>query len=81
MWSCREAQAFRPDEVRLLQECFDVIVAKRSLESRSERAEEIASALILAFQRGVRGRDELIRLADLPNQLAGENRLQDWRDG
>jgi hypothetical protein len=68
MWSRREAQAFRPDEVRLLQECFDVIVVKHFLESRSERAEEIASALVLAFQRGVRDRDELIRLSDLADR-------------
>ena len=72
MWSRREAQAFRPDEVRLLQECFDVIVAKHFLESRSERSEEIASALILAFKRGVRDRDELIRLADLASQSVSE---------
>ena len=71
MWSRREAQAFRPDEIRLLQECFDVIVAKHFLESRSERAEEIASALILAFKRGIRDRDDLIRLADVSAQTAG----------
>ncbi len=73
MQARREAQAFRPDEIRLLQECFDVIVATHFLESRSERAEEIASALILAFQRGVRHRDELVRLADLPKQKAREH--------
>ena len=75
MWSRREAQAFRPDEVRLLQECFDVIVATHFLDSRSERSEEIAIALILAFKRGVRDRDELIRLADLGNRAAGEIRF------
>ncbi|MEQ1949853.1 hypothetical protein [Mesorhizobium sp. CN2-181] len=68
MQARREAQAFRPDEIKLLQECYDTIVARRFLDSRSERGGEIASALILAFRRGVRGRDELIGLADLPNQ-------------
>ena len=68
MQARREAQAFQPDEVMLLQECYDVIVATHFLEPRSERSEEIASALILAFQRGVRDRDELIRLSDLPDR-------------
>ena len=71
MWSRREAQAFRPEEVRLLQECYDAIVLKHELGSRPERSEEIANALILAFKRGVRDRDELIRLADVSAQPAG----------
>lgn len=71
MWSRREAQAFRPDEIRLLQQCYDMIVARHFLESRPERSEEIASALILAFKRGVRDRDDLIRLADVSAQTAG----------
>ena len=61
----KEVEGFSPWDLNNLQECFETVLAARHLAKGSEEAENIASALIIAYQKGVRDRDELIRLADL----------------
>lgn len=56
---------FEPAEIDDLQSCFDTILERRGVARSSEVADAIARALVLAYQRGVADRDELIRLADL----------------
>jgi len=57
---------FSPSELDFLQECFDTILERRKIVRTSELAEVIAGALMEAYSRGVTGKEELIRLADLP---------------
>lgn len=56
---------FEPAEIDDLQSCFDTILQRRGIARSSEVADAIAKALVLAYQRGVSDRQELIRLADL----------------
>jgi hypothetical protein len=59
----KEVEGFSPWDLDQLQECFDTVLAARHLEKGSKEAENIASAMIIAYQKGVRDRDELTRLA------------------
>ncbi|MEQ1955188.1 hypothetical protein [Mesorhizobium sp. CN2-181] len=59
----KEVEGFSPWDLDQLQQCFDTVLAARHLAKGSEEAENIASALIIAYQQGVRDRDELVRLA------------------
>jgi len=56
---------FEPAEIDDLQSCFDTILERRGVARSSVEAEAIARALILAYNRGVVDRHELIRLADI----------------
>lgn len=60
-----DTQVFEPAEIDLLQACYDTIMARRQLAPDTATAEDIARALIIAYQRGVRDTRELIRLADI----------------
>ena len=57
--------ALNPDELALLQECFDSILKARSLDRSGEEANAVATALLTAYRRGITDKVELIRLADL----------------
>lgn len=54
-----------PAEIADLQSCFDAILGRRRIARSSEEAGAIARGLMLAYQRGVVDRNELIRLADV----------------
>lgn len=56
---------FEPAEIDDLQSCFDTILERRGVARSSEEALAIARALILAYQRGIVDRHELVRLADV----------------
>lgn len=60
-----KSKLLEPAEIDDLQACFDAILERRGIARSSETAEAVAKALILAYQRGVVDRDELIRLADV----------------
>lgn len=64
-----DTQAFEPADIDLLQACYDTVVARRTPAPDTVTAEEIALALIIAHQRGVRDSAELIRLADIPSVI------------
>lgn len=70
-----EVTALSPEEIDFLQECFDAILKARQLTKDSEPAGDVARALLLAFQRGVRSRQELIRLADIATDGASGDEL------
>jgi hypothetical protein len=59
----KEVEGLSPWDLDNLQECFDAVLAARHLTKGSAEAENIAFAMINAYQRGVRDRDELTRLA------------------
>lgn len=52
-----------PDDLTFLQGCFDEIIKREALERGSESARDVASALVMAYQRGVREREALMHLA------------------
>jgi hypothetical protein len=58
----KEVEGFSPWDIDQLQECFDSILTAQRLAKGSEEAENMSSALIAAYQRGVRNRGELIRV-------------------
>ena len=58
--------ALDPDELALLQECFDSILKERLRSTAvAKRLTRIATALLTAYRRGITDKVELIRLADL----------------
>jgi hypothetical protein len=59
----RGVEAFSPDDLNNLQDCFDAILLASRLDRSSEEADEVAQALIVAYQNGLRDRNELIRIA------------------
>ena len=60
-----ELQCFGPEELDLLQDCFDTLQKLQKFPPESDDAEAVARALIVAYQRGIRDRDDLISLARL----------------
>jgi hypothetical protein len=60
-----DKQALEPEEIAFLEVCYNAIIARRKLTPDTANAEDIARALIIAYQRGVRDQAELIRLADI----------------
>lgn len=63
-------QVFSPEDLDLLQSCFDHILLRRSLHRTSAEADAVAQALILAYQRGVTDYDDLLKLADIARDRA-----------
>lgn len=63
-------QVFSPEDLAVLQSCFDEIVRIRRLPRPSPEADSVAQALILAFKRGVTDKAELLRLADMNSEQA-----------
>lgn len=59
------AQFLGPEELNLLQECFDAILERRGLARGSEDADAIARTLLDSYARGVSDKQELIGLADI----------------
>lgn len=59
------AQILGPEALALLQECFDLLLARHDLGRDSEDANIIAAALFKAYDRGITDRQELMRLADI----------------
>ena len=60
------AKYFIPSELALLQECFDTLLARDQLERTSKEAKIMASALFMAYDRGISDKNELIRCAEFP---------------
>jgi hypothetical protein len=52
-----------PEEVAFLQDCFDALQRKQKFPRDSADADAVATALVLAYQRGVRDQDDLLKLA------------------
>ena len=62
-----------PEDINLLQDCFDSLLKAQEFARESEEANATAKALVLAFQRGVRGKADLLRLAQI-SSLAHQSR-------
>ena len=60
-----QARFPEPEELGLLQECFDRILKSRSLDRVGAYANAVATALFTAYERGITEKGQLIRLADL----------------
>ena len=58
-----DIHCFGSEEIDLLQDCFDTVQKLQKFPPGSDDAEAMARALIVAYQRGVRDRDDLLRLA------------------
>ena len=65
MRSRLDTQAMAPEEVAFLQDCFDALLRKQKFPRDSADADAVAAALVLAYQRGVRDQDDLLRLATI----------------
>lgn len=63
------ANYFMPSEIALLQECFEELLADHRLERCSGEAEIIASALFMAYDRGICDKEELILCAEFPRHV------------
>lgn len=61
---------FKPDELHLLQECLDTILAANKIACDSLEGDFIAGALLKSYQRGVRDRETLLSLADMYGSIA-----------
>ena len=59
----RGSVALSPNEIDLLQQCFDTLLEKHKLPRTSGHADMIASSLFEAYRRGVTDEDELVKLA------------------
>ena len=51
------AIALEPEELALLQECFDGILKSRSLDRVGADANAVATALFTAYERGITEKD------------------------
>jgi hypothetical protein len=65
MRSYPEARALDPEAIELLQECFDALQETLRFKRPSEEADDVARALVLAWQRGVRNKTDLMMLAEV----------------
>lgn len=54
---------FQPEDMAILQACFDEIVSSHSLARPGKESDAVAAALIDAYKRGVTKRSDLIALA------------------
>lgn len=61
---------FGPEDMEILQACFDEIVRRRSLPRPGAESDAVATALIEAYKRGVTSKADLIALADLDDRAA-----------
>jgi hypothetical protein len=65
MKSRPDTHAMAPEEVALLQECFDTLQQTQRFDRKGPDADAVATALVLAYQRGIRDKDDLLKLARL----------------
>ncbi|MFI0847536.1 hypothetical protein [Mesorhizobium sp. IMUNJ 23232] len=61
---------FGPEDMDILQSCFDEIVRRRRLPRPGAESDAVAAALIEAYKRGVTAKKDLIALADLGDRAA-----------
>jgi hypothetical protein len=58
-----EAKSLNPEEIEFLQDCYNSLRQSLKFEPASEEGDAVARALILAYQRGIHDRANLLQLA------------------
>lgn len=57
------AEALEPEDLALVQQCFDMLLAHHRINRSSDEAAAMAKSLIAAFGQGVRDKDALLKSA------------------
>jgi len=68
MRSRAQLESLNPQDIEFLQDCFDTLQRSQLFPPMSEDADVVARALISAYQRGIRDKDDLLKLARLHGQ-------------
>lgn len=66
--------ALLPEEVALLQECFDTLISERGFDKDSAEGDLIANTLLAAFQRGIGRRADLLAAVHSAEIMRGPER-------